>query len=132
MLRAGLKNVPFFDGLTKKELEVIAQQTDELDVRAGKVLAREGDVGHEFFVIEQGTAEVTRKGERVRELGPGDFFGEIALLEEERRTATVRATSPMSVIVMTRQSFRQLDHDMPEVHAAVSQAIAERRQKSTA
>jgi len=132
MLEAQLKEVPFFKSLGKKELRAVAQQTDELDVKAGKELATEGDFGHEFFIIQSGTAEVIKHGEHVRDLGPGDFFGEIALLEEDRRTATVRATSPMSVIVMTRQSFRRLDHDMPEVHAAVSEAIAERRETSTA
>jgi CRP/FNR family cyclic AMP-dependent transcriptional regulator len=132
MLEAQLKEVPFFKSLGKKELRAVAQQTDELDVREGKALATEGDFGHEFFVIQNGTARVTQHGEHIRDLGPGDFFGEIALLEEERRTATVTATSPMSVIVMTRQSFRQLDHDMPEVHAAVSEAIAARRESSPA
>lgn len=132
MLEAQLKEVPFFNSLGKKELRAIAQQTDELDVKAGKELATEGDFGHEFFIIRSGTAEVVQKGEHVRDLGPGDFFGEIALLEEDRRTATVRAKEPMNVIVMSRQSFRQLDHDMPEVHAAVCDAIAARRSASHA
>ena len=132
MLEAQLKQVPFFSSLSKKELKAIAQQTDELDISAGKELATEGDFGHEFFIIEKGTADVTQRGEKVRELGPGDFFGEIALLEEDRRTATVTATSPMSLIVMTRQSFRALDREMPQVHAAVSEAIATRRTTSTA
>jgi cAMP-dependent protein kinase regulator len=132
MLEAQLKEVPFFKSLGKKELRAVAQQTDELDVKAGKELATEGDFGHEFFVIRSGTAEVIKNGEHIGDLGPGDFFGEIALLEEERRTATVRATSPMSVIVMTRQSFRALDNSMPEVHAAVAEAIAARRQTSRA
>jgi CRP-like cAMP-binding protein len=132
MLEAQLKEIPFFKSLGKKELKAVAQQTDELDVKPGKELATEGDFGHEFFVIRSGTAEVIRHGEHVGDLGPGDFFGEIALLEADRRTATVRAKEPMSVIVMTRQSFRQLDHDMPAVHAAVSEAIAARREASPA
>jgi CRP/FNR family cyclic AMP-dependent transcriptional regulator len=132
MVEAELKEVPFFKPLGKKELRVVAQQTDVLDVKPGKALATEGDFGHEFFIIRSGTAEVTQHGEHVRDLGPGDFFGEIALLEEDRRTATVTATAPMSVIVMTRQSFRALDHDHPEVHAEVSEAIAARREASTA
>jgi CRP-like cAMP-binding protein len=122
-----LRDVPIFEGLGKKELALIAQHADEIDLPAGKVLAREGDLGHEFFVIETGTADVTRSGERVNELGPGDFFGEMALLEEERRTATVTATSPMTLIVLTRASFRAIDKSMPTVHAAVSEAIAQRR-----
>jgi CRP/FNR family transcriptional regulator, cyclic AMP receptor protein len=127
MIKDQLKNVPFFSSLSKKELAAVAQQTDELDVKEGKVLAEEGDFGHEFFVIEAGTAEVTRSGERIAELGPGDFFGEMALLDADRRNATVTATSPMTVIVMTRQSFRALDSHEPGVHDAVAKEIAKRR-----
>ena len=127
MLQARLKDVPFFSSMSKKELAAVAQQTDELDFAPGKVLAREGEFGQEFFVIGAGTAEVTRGGEPIGQLGPGDFFGEMALLEDERRTATVTATSPMSVIVMTRSSFRALDRTMPKVHASVAKAIADRR-----
>jgi CRP/FNR family cyclic AMP-dependent transcriptional regulator len=132
MLEAQLKQVPFFSALGKKELRALAQQTDELDVSSGKELATEGDFGHEFFVIRSGTAEVVQRGERIGELGPGDFFGEIALIQQDRRTATVKATSPMSVIVMTRQSFRALDQSMPQVHAQIAQAIEERTHASPA
>ena len=125
-----LKEVPFFDWLSKKELTFVGQQTDEIDVPAGKVLAAQGDVGHEFFVVESGTAEVTRDGEHVVDLGPGDFFGEMALLEEDRRTATVTATSPMVLIVMSRAGFRAVDRQMPAVHAQVTAAIAERRART--
>jgi CRP/FNR family transcriptional regulator, cyclic AMP receptor protein len=127
MNQARLKDVPFFRTMSKKELAVVAQQTDEIDVPAGRVLAREGDFGDEFFVIDDGTAEVTRGGERIAELGPGDFFGELALLEAERRNATVTATSPMRLIVMTRPSFRALDRSSPQVHETVASAIAQRR-----
>lgn len=128
MDKSRLKSVPFFSNMSKRELAAMAQQTDDLDVPAGKVLAQEGEIGHEFFVIDQGTAEVTRGGQHVADLGPGDFFGEMALLEEDRRTATVTASSPVRVIVMTRQSFRAVDRTMPGVHAAVAEAIASRRQ----
>jgi CRP-like cAMP-binding protein len=121
-----LKAVPFFSGMSKNELAAVAQQTDEVDVAAGKVLTREGDFGEEFFLIDAGTAQVTRGGEPIAELGPGDFFGEMALLGEDRRNATVTATTPMSLIVMTRPSFRALDRADPEVHATVAKAIAER------
>ena len=121
-----MKSVPFFSGMSKSELAAIAQQTDEVDVPAGKVLAREGDFGDEFFMIDAGTAEVTRGGDAIAELGAGDFFGEMALLEEDRRTATVTAKTPMSLIVMTRSNFRSLDRAQPAVHATVAKAIAER------
>jgi CRP-like cAMP-binding protein len=121
-----LKAVPFFSAMSKSDLAAVAQQTDEIDVPAGKVLAREGDFGEEFFLIDAGTAQVTRGGEPVAELGAGDFFGEMALLEEDRRNATVTATTPMSLIVMTRASFRALDRDHHGVHETVAKAIAER------
>jgi CRP-like cAMP-binding protein len=128
MDKARLKDVPIFSGISKRDLAGVAQQADEIDVPAGKVLAQEGDIGQEFFVIDSGSAEVTRGGEHVADLGPGDFFGEMALLEADRRTATVTATAPMELIVMTRSSFRQLDRTMPAVHATVAEAIAVRRQ----
>ena len=128
MDKARLKDVPFFSSISKRDLAAVAQQTDEIDVPAGKVLAHEGDLGQEFFLIDSGVAEVTRGGERIAELHAGDFFGEMALLEEERRTATVTATSPMSLMVMTRASFRALDRTMPQVHATVAKAITSRRQ----
>jgi CRP/FNR family transcriptional regulator, cyclic AMP receptor protein len=127
MDQARLKDVPFFGAMSEQDLAALAQQTDEISVAAGSVLAREGELGEEFFVIESGTAEVTRGGAHVAKLGPGDFFGEIALIREERRTATVMATSPMVLIVMTGSSFRSLDRSRPEVREAVSKALADRR-----
>ena len=127
MFEAQLRDVPFFNQLSKRELAMVAQQTDEVDVEAGSVLAREGDFGHEFFVIIDGTAEVLQGETCLAELGPGEFFGEMALVEEDRRMATVKAISPMKVLVMTRASFRGMDRTMPQIHAAVSEAIARRR-----
>ena len=127
MLRAELKDVPFFSSLSKRDLTTVAQQMEEIDIPEGKELVREGDFGHEFFLIVDGTAEVVRGGARIAERGPGEFFGEMALLDEERRTATVTAKSPMRVLVMTRQSFRALDGTAPEIHATVAEAIEARR-----
>jgi CRP-like cAMP-binding protein len=127
MFEAQLKDVPFFRGLSKRELATVAQQTDEIDVEAGAVLARQGDFGHEFFVIIDGTAEVLRGDEPIAELGPGEFFGEMALIDDDRRNATVRALSPMKLLVMTRNSFRTVDRSMPQVHATVIEAINQRR-----
>jgi CRP-like cAMP-binding protein len=122
-----LRDVPFFSSLSKQDLAVVAQQTDEVDVPEGRVLVREGDFGSEFFVIDSGTAEVTRGDARLAELGAGDFFGEMALLEEERRNATVTAKSPMTLIVMTRANFRSLDRTAPQVHETVAREIEARR-----
>ena len=126
MLTAQLKDVPCFGTLSKRELSGVSQQVDDIDVADGKTLSREGDIGHEFFVIAAGTAEVKRGGTRVAELGPGDFFGEMALLDADRRNATVTATSPMSLIVMTRASFRSLDRTQPKLHETIASAIAQR------
>ena len=126
MNQARLKNVPFFSSMNEQDLEAVAEQTEELRVEAGTVLAREGELGERFFVIEEGTAEVTRAGSRVAALSAGDFFGEIALLREERRIATVTATSPMVLIVMSGRSFRSLDSSRPEIRETVSKALAER------
>jgi CRP-like cAMP-binding protein len=122
-----LRDVPFFSSLSKQDLAVVAQQTDEVDVPEGRVLVREGDFGSEFFVIDSGTAEVTRGDARLAELGAGDFFGEMALLEEERRNATVTAKTPMTLIVMTRANFRSLDRTAPQVHETVAREIKARR-----
>jgi CRP-like cAMP-binding protein len=129
MLQAQLKQVPFFSALSRHQLDAVAREVDELDFPAGRELTRQSEFGQEFFVIVEGTAEVLRDGAPVAGLGPGDFFGELALLEEDRRTATVRATSPMRVLVMTRQSFRAMDRTVPGVHAAVAGAIAARRER---
>ena len=126
MDQARLKDVPFFSSMSGQDLAAIAQQTDEISAPSGTVLAREGDLGDVFFVIESGTALVTRGGAPVAKLGAGDFFGEVALIREERRTATVTATSPMVLIVMTGADFRSLDRSRPEIREAVSKALAER------
>jgi adenylate cyclase len=127
MYQARLTPVPFFTALDESDLEVIAQQADHIEVRAGEVLAREGDIGYEFFVIEEGTAEVTRNGDVLDTLGPGDFFGEMALVEEDRRTATVTATSPMTLIVLSGSKFREIHESMPQLHGLVAAAIRRRR-----
>jgi CRP-like cAMP-binding protein len=123
---ARLQGVRLFSGLSKKELERLAHWTDELAIREGEELATEGQFAHEFFVIEDGTAEVVKGGSAIAELGPGDFFGEIALLETDRRTATVRATSPMEVIVMFGREFKQMERELPAVADRIRAAIRAR------
>ena len=127
MNQARLKDVPFFSSMSEQDLAAVAQQTEEISVAAGTVLARKGDAGDKFFVIDSGTAEVTHDGAPIAKLGAGDFFGEIALIREERRIATVTATSPMVLIRMTGPSFRALDNSRPEIRETVSKALAERR-----
>jgi CRP-like cAMP-binding protein len=121
-----LEGVSLFSGLSKRERGTLARWTDEISVPAGYALATEGQFAHEFFVIEEGSAEVTRDGERVAELGPGEFFGEIGLLETERRTASVAATTPMKLIVMFQREFTQMEHDLPAVADRIRSAIRAR------
>ena len=123
---ARLEGVPLFSTLSKGELRKLAQWADEVSVGPGHELATEGRFAHEFFVIEDGTATVTKDGEQIAELGPGDFFGEIGLLETERRTATVTAASPMELIVMFQREFRQMERELPSVAGRIRTAIRER------
>ncbi len=121
-----LEGVGFFSSLSKKELGTLAQWTDEVSVGEGHELATEGRFAHEFFIIEQGSATVTQNGEPIAELGPGDFFGEIGLLETVRRTATVVSTTPMRLIVMFQREFKQMEQEMPAVAARIRSAIRAR------
>jgi len=121
-----LEGVSLFSGLSKQERGTLARWTDEVSVPAGYALATEGHFAHEFFVIEEGSAEVTSNGERIAELGPGEFFGEIGLLETERRTANVVATTPMKLIVMFQREFTQMERDLPAVADRIRSAIRAR------
>jgi len=121
-----LDAIPLFSSLSKSERNQAAQWADTIDVPEGTELAREGSFAHEFFVIASGTAEVRRGGEVVTELGPGDFFGEIGLLETERRTASVLATSPLTAIVMFQREFRELERRHPDVADRLRAAIRAR------
>ena len=125
-----LQGIGFFSGLSKQELKRLAQWTDEVTVDEGYALAKEWEFAHEFFVIEEGTADVIQAGERLTELGPGEFFGEIGLLETERRTASVIATSPMRLIVMFQSQFRQMEREMPTVADRIRSAIRARLDNS--
>ena len=121
-----LQGVGLFSGLSRKELEKLAQWTDQISIKEGAELASQGRFAHEFFLIEDGLAVVTQDGKRIAELGPGDFFGEIGLLETERRTATVTAVTPMEVIVMFQREFKAMEHDMPAVADRIRSAIRAR------
>ena len=121
-----LKKVPLFAGCSKAELRELALTADELDLRDSHVLTREGRPGREFFVLIDGTARVTRNGKKINDLGPGDWFGEIALLTDAPRTATVTATSPVDVLVITDRSFRRVVETMPSIALKVLACVGER------
>ena len=118
--------IPLFAGLSKEDQKVIAQYADDVDVSAGATLAREGRFAYEFFAILDGTAEVTREGTAINTLGPGDFFGEIGLLASERRVASVTATSPMRLVVLTGAQLRAIESRMAPVGERIRAAISER------
>ncbi len=121
-----LKSVPLFASLKDKELKQVAHLADEVDVAEGQHLVDEGRFAHEFFVIEEGSAEVQHDGKTVATLGPGDFFGEVALIRTDRRTASVVAKTPMKLIVVFGPNFRAIESDMPSVHEKITAAIEER------
>ncbi len=121
-----LGRAPLFEGLSKDELRALAKVTEDLEVDAGKVLCREGEAAREFFVIVDGRVEVSRDGRPLSTLADGDFFGEIALIEDLPRTATVIATSPLRFFVLTRQAFRSLLSRQPEVENKILRALARR------
>jgi CRP/FNR family transcriptional regulator, cyclic AMP receptor protein len=121
-----LKRAPLFEGLSRKELADLARHAEDLEVPAGEVLCKEGDTGREFFVIVDGEIKVTSNGRSVAVRGSGDFVGEIALLEDTRRTATVTAKTPLRVFVLTREDFRKLVRDNPGVERKVLHALARR------
>ena len=121
-----LKEAPLFAGLSRKELAQLARVSEDLEVEPGKVLCKEGETGHEFFVIVDGKVKVTRKGRRVTTRGGGDFVGEIALLEDVPRTATVTAETPVRLFVLTRKDFRHLLDENPGVERKVLRALARR------
>ena len=104
----------------------LAKSADELDVREGTVLTREGRAGREFFVLISGTAKVTKNGRTIADLGPGDWLGEIALITDSPRTATVTATSPVDLLVITDRRFRTVVETMPSIAMKVLASVGQR------
>jgi CRP-like cAMP-binding protein len=121
-----IKGVPLFAECSKKELTEVAGIADEIDLREGKELTTQGKPGREFFVLVDGSADVKKGNRRINQLGPGDFFGEISLIKESPRTATVVATSPVRALVITDRSFRSLLQHQPQIQGKVMSALAAR------
>ena len=124
-----LKRVPLFAGCSKAELRELALVADELDLREDRTLVREGRPGREFFVLIEGSVRVSRKGRKLSDLGPGDWFGEIALLTNTPRTATVTATAAVRVLVITDRSFRRVVESMPTIALKVLSTLGQRLAK---
>ena len=114
------------DGLRHEELEPLCDWFDVSGVSEGVTVAGEGAPGYSFFVIAQGNAVVSADGDEVATLGPGDFFGELAILGSGRRSATVTTTTPATLLVMFGTEFRRLQEAQPEVAARLKAAMADR------
>ena len=122
-----LRSLPLFADVSDEELSQIATLAQEISVEAGRELVREGDFSYEFMAIEEGEAEVTRHGEHVADLGPGDFFGEMGLLEKTLRNATVTAKTPMQLVTLTGWDLRRIERTVPQAVARVRSVLEARR-----
>jgi CRP/FNR family cyclic AMP-dependent transcriptional regulator len=123
-----IKKVPLFSRCSKKELAGVAAEADELVLPAGRALATQGARGAEFVIIVDGSADVTKNGRRINQLGSGDFLGEIALISGALRTATVTTTSETRILVLTDRGFKRLTGEMPSIQASILRALSERLQ----
>jgi CRP-like cAMP-binding protein len=121
-----LKQVPLFAGCSKSELKQIAAIADELDVRQGTVLTREGRIGHEFFVLIDGTVRISKEGRKLADLSGGDWLGEIALLTKAPRTATATTTSAVKTLVIVDRDFRHVVSEVPSIAMKVLTGVADR------
>lgn len=122
-----LKAIPLFQSVSDEALAEIATFAQEVSVEEGRELVREGDYSYEFMAIEEGKAEVTRSGEHVADLGPGDFFGEVGLLERDLRNATVIATESTRLITLTGWDLKRMERSMPEAVESIRSVIGQRR-----
>lgn len=122
-----LKSMPLFKDVPDDELAQISGFAQEVKVDEGRELVREGDFSYEFMAIEEGEAEVTRGGEHVADLGPGDFFGEMGLIERTLRNATVTAKTPMTLVTLTGWDLKRMERHIPEATERVRAALEERR-----
>ncbi len=121
-----LKRVPLFERCSKSELQRVAALADEVSLPADRKLTREGEPGREFVVLVEGRVEVRRKGRLLRELSTGDFLGEIALVAEVPRTATVTTLGPVTILLMTARNFQTLLREVPSLQPKVLYALATR------
>jgi len=130
--RFGADRVPLFRATSQQELAAIARASNEVKAEAGRVLCYQGDVGHEFFLILEGEAAVRRNGEKVASLGPGTFFGELALLTRYPRNATVTAATDMTLLVLNRRQFAGLIDSLPALAHKLLAGLAERLSEADA
>jgi CRP-like cAMP-binding protein len=123
---ARLNSLPLFESLTLEQCQDLAALTEEREVDAGQRLTPEGSTGYTFFVIEEGTADVFHEETFIRTMGPGDHFGELAILGDGRRTATVVSTSPMKLVAIFGTVYRQIEAEMPDVAKRIEEVVRTR------
>lgn len=121
-----LRRVPLFAKCSKRDLEAIAALADEIELPAGRELTKQGERGREFFVLVEGSAEVRKNNRKINALSAGDFFGEISLVTERERSATVTATAPVRALVLTKPAFSGLLRKSPGIQLKVLEAAVER------
>ena len=121
-----LARVPLFSALGKKELQKVASLTFDMNAEPGKVLVREGTPGEEFYLITEGTVRVTLRDEEIAKLGAGEFFGEMALVDQGPRAATITAETPVSLLVLGSREFAALMDGVPTVGKQILRGVASR------
>jgi CRP-like cAMP-binding protein len=121
-----LRRTPFLAGLSRKDLEEVGRLADEVDLPAGRVLMRQGDVGREFYVIIEGEVELERDGAFLRTMGAGEFFGDISLITERPRTATVTVAKDARFLVLGHREFHSLLDQFPSIRMGVLESVANR------
>jgi CRP-like cAMP-binding protein len=126
-----LDDVPLFQTLPDDVRQKFATWVSEVSVPAGKHLADEGEYAYDLFIIKEGTAEVIQDGRTVAELGPGEFFGEMGVLERAKRNATVVAKTPMTLLTLTSWDVKRLEAKSPEAMKELETVIEQRRQASS-
>jgi CRP/FNR family transcriptional regulator, cyclic AMP receptor protein len=121
-----LRAIPLFSGMSDRSIEIIAEIVRETSFPAGASLVTEGEPGESFMIIREGTATVDQEGRRLRELGAGDFLGEIALIDGGPRTASVTATDPVTALVIDRAGFQRLMSEFPVIRFDLVSALTQR------
>jgi CRP/FNR family transcriptional regulator, cyclic AMP receptor protein len=121
-----LKRIPLFSGASDDELKRVAIFAESKEVPKGEVVIEEGGFSRELLAIEDGKAEVTRNGEKIADLGPGDIFGEAGMLDDQMRSATVTAKTTLKVISLRHFEVQRLKKDAPDVYARIEKLIEER------
>jgi CRP/FNR family transcriptional regulator, cyclic AMP receptor protein len=124
-----LRRLPLFGELDHHDLSTIAHHVGETEAPEGQVLFEEGSIPYEMFVIEEGTAEVTKEGQAIGTIGPGDVVGEIALLRFQRRMATVRVTSPIRAVTVSADDLQVIEEEMPEIAGQLRSIMAARERE---